>query len=93
MAIVLTKSYQVISRIALTYGEIRTYGKYSEQSSANATTKYQLKMTYVNSGQANGVSFSSATAVLAGTTKSYGYTTMPYGETTIMEVERTMQHN
>lgn len=92
MATTLTTSYQRISTIGLTYGEIRTYAKYSSQSIANNTTTYQLKSTYYT-GQAGGVSFSSATGTLDGTTRSYGYTTMYKGETTISEVSRTLTHN
>ena len=92
MATTLTKSYQKISTIGLSYGEIRTYAKYSSQSTENNTTSFQLKMTYYTS-QANGVSFSSGSANLDGSTKSYGYTTMPKGETTILEVNRTLTHN
>lgn len=32
MAILLTRDYQKISTISLTYGEIRTYAKYESQS-------------------------------------------------------------
>lgn len=92
MATLLTKNYQLISTIGLTYGEIRTYAKYTNQSIANNTTTCSLKSTYYTS-QAGGVSFSSATGTLDGTTRSYGYTTMYKGETTISEVSRTLTHN
>lgn len=91
MATTLTTSYQRISTISLTYGEIRTYAKYSSQSIADNTTTYELKSTYYTSQ--NTLSFSSATGVLDGTTRSYGYTTMYKGETTISEVSRTITHN
>ena len=92
MAITLTKNYQRISTISLSYGEIRTYAKYSSQSQTANTTNYQIKSTYYTY-QAGGVSFSSATASLDGTEKNYGYTTMPYGETTIQEMGRVLNHN
>ena len=92
MAVTLTKSYQRISTISLTYGQIRTYAKYSSQNSSTNKTTYQIKSTYYTS-QGGGVSFSSATAKLDGTSKGYGYTTMPKGETTIQELSRTLSHN
>lgn len=92
MAILLTTSYQQISTISLTYGEIRTYAKYSSQSKENNTTTYQLKTTYYIPSQAQ-VSFSSATAVIDGETKSYGYTTFYRGESVIQEVGRVITHN
>ena len=91
MAIRLTTSYQRISTIGLSYGEIRTYAKYSNQSIADNKTTYELKSTYYTSQ--NTLSFSSATGNLDGTTRSYGYTTMYKGETTISEVSRTITHN
>lgn len=91
MATLLTTSYQKISTISLSYGEIRTYAKYSNQSIGSNTTTYELKSTYYTSQ--NTLSFSSATGVLDGTTRNYGYTTMYKGETTISEVSRTITHN
>lgn len=88
----LTTNWQRISTIGITYGEIRTYAKYSSQSMANNTTTYQVRMVYYTS-QANGVNFSSATATLDGTQKGYGYTNMPYGETVILDINRTITHN
>lgn len=95
MAITLTKSYKKISTISLTYGEIRTYAKYSSQDSATNKTTYQLKFTYYTS-QANGVSMSSASGYMRTddgetTSRSYGYTTF-YNETTIKESTRTSTH-
>lgn len=92
MAITLTTSYQKISTIALTYGEIRTYAKYTSQNKSTNKTTYYLKSTYYIPTQ-NNVTFSSASATLDGTAKSYGYTTMYKGETTIQEVSRTITHN
>lgn len=92
MAIKLTTSYQRISTIALTYGEIRTYAKYTSQNKSTNKTTYYLKSTYYIPTQ-NNVTFSSASATLDGTPKSYGYTTMYKGETTIQEVSRTITHN
>ena len=92
MATVLTKSYQKIATISLTYGEIRTYAKYTSQSTANNKTTYYLKSTYYIPSQSY-ISFSSATAKLDGTSKSYGSTTLNKGETTIQEVSRTITHN
>ena len=88
----LTTNWQRISTIGITYGEIRTYAKYSSQSMANNTTTYQVRMVYYTY-QANGVNFSSATATLDGTQKGYGYTNMPYGETIILDINRTITHN
>ena len=86
----LTTSWQRISTISITRGEIRTYAKYSSQSTATNKTTYQIKMTcYANQW----FSFSSATARLDGTAKSYGSTTFGSGETTILEVSRTITHN
>ncbi len=92
MAITLTKSYQKIATIKLTYGEIRTYAKYTAQDTVNNKTTYYLKSTYYVSSM-NYVSFDSATAKLDGTSKSYGYTKMQKGETIIQEVQRTVNHN
>lgn len=88
----LTKNWQRISTIGITYGEIRTYAKYSSQSMANNTTTYQVRMVYYTY-QANGVNFSSATATLDGTQKGYGFTNMPRGETVILDINRTITHN
>ena len=86
----LTTSWQRISTISITHGEIRTYAKYSSQSTATNKTTYQIRMTcYANQW----FSFSSATARLDGTTKGYGSTTFGTGETTILEVSRTITHN
>ena len=90
MATTLTKSYQRISTIPITYGEIRTYAKYNSQNTSNNTTSYSIKSTYYST---QWVSFDNATAVLDGTSKSYGYTTMNRGETTIQELTRTLTHN
>ena len=92
MATVLTKSYQRIATISLTYGEIRTYAKYTSQSTVNNKTTYYLKSTYYIPSQSY-IRFSSATAKLDGTSKSYGSTTLNKGETTIQEVSRTITHN
>lgn len=92
MAILLTTSYQQISTISLTYGEIRTYAKYSNQSNDSNQTTYQLKTTYYIPSQSQ-VSFGSATAVIDGETKSYGYTTFYRGESVIQEVGRVITHN
>lgn len=91
MAVTLTKSYQKISTISLTYGEIRTYAKYTSQNSTTNKTTYYLKSTYYTSYST--LSFSSATAKLDGTSKSYGSTTLTSGETILQEVSRTITHN
>ena len=91
MAVTLTKSYQKISTISLTYGEIRTYAKYTSQNSTTNKTTYYLKSTYYTSYST--LSFSSATAKLDGTSKNYGSTTLTSGETTLQEVSRTITHN
>lgn len=92
MATTLTTSYKKIATINLTYGKIFTYARYTSQNRTANTTTYQIKSTYYTT-QGNGVNFSSATAKLDGTTKSYGYTTMKKGETTIQELTRTLNHN
>ena len=92
MAVTLTKNWQYISSVSLTYGEFKLYGRYTSQSLENNATYFQLKTAYYTY-QAGGVSFSSATTWLNGTRKDYGYTTMPKGETVIMTVSRTLNHN
>lgn len=90
MATTLTTSYQRISTINVTYGQIRTYAKYNSQSTANNTTTISLKTTYYLT---QWISFSSGTSVLDGTTKSYGSTRFNAGETTLQEFTRTIYHN
>lgn len=93
MAILLTTSYQKISTISVTYGEIRTYARYTSQSAENNQTSYQLKQTYYVPTQTY-VAFDSATGTLDGTQKRYTSTTRMYkGETTIQEISRTLNHN
>lgn len=92
MAIMLTTTYQKVSTIYLTYGEIRTYARYGMQSTELNETYWQIKCTYYTY-QAGGVTFSSGRAGLDGSWKDYGYTTMPYGETTLIEEFRTTAHN
>lgn len=90
MAITLTKSYQKIATISLTYGKIYTYAKYTTQDINNSKTTYMIKSTYYANRQ---VAFSSATAKLDGTSKSYGYTNFSKGEHTIQELTRTLPHS
>lgn len=91
--ITLTATYQKISTINVTYGEIRTYAKYNSQNVENNQTEYSLKMTYYVPTQLY-VAFDSATGTLDGTQKRYtSYTRMNKGETTIQEVTRTMNHD
>lgn len=90
MATTLTTSYQRISTISVTYGEIRTYAKYNSQSIDNNTTTISLKTTYYLS---QWISFSSGTSTLDGTSKSYGSTRFNAGETTLQEFTRTLTHN
>lgn len=85
----LTSSYKIISTISTTYGEIRTYGKYTGQSMEDNCTYYRLKQTYYLRQYIN---TSSATGTLDGSVKKYGYTHFPKGETTIQEVSRTLYH-
>lgn len=92
MATLLTTSWQKISTIGLTYGEIRTYAKYSKQDTGTNKTVYQMKMTYYT-WQANGVTFSSASGTLDGYTSSWGYSTIPKGESTMISLEREITHN
>lgn len=92
MAILLTTSYQHISTISITYGEIRTYARLRSQSKEENKSYYDLKSTYYIPSY-NNVSFSSATGTLDGETKGYGYTTMYKGETTIQEFTREISHN
>lgn len=90
----LTTSYQLISSFNLTYGAIRTYAKYSSQSSTDNTTTYQIKQVYYCSVSGGYTAFDYATAVLDGTQKIYnGYTRMYSGETTIQELNRVIEHN
>lgn len=90
MATTLTTSYQRISTISVTYGEIRTYAKYNSQSMANNTTTISLKTTYY---LRQWIEFSSGTSTLDGTSKGYGYTRFNAGETTLQEFTRTLNHN
>lgn len=90
----LTTSYQLISSFNLTYGAIRTYAKYSSQSITDNTTTYQIKQVYYCNVSGGYTGFDRATAVLDGTEKSYtSYTRMYYGETTIQELNRVIEHN
>lgn len=91
MAILLTESYQRISTIYLTYGEIRTYAKYNSQDNINAYTTYDIKTTYYIPTQ-NYVSFASGNLTVDANRIDYGYTTIYKGETTLMEFQRTLQH-
>lgn len=91
MVILLTTSYQVISTIYLTYGQVKTYAKYSSQSKENNKTYYDLKTTYTT-GQ-NTLSLSSGSNNVDGSIKNYGYTTFYKGETTLQEVSREITHN
>lgn len=88
----LTKSYQEVSRVSLTYGELVTYAKYSTQSKENNTTTYQLK-TIMHMDYYYSWSFDSANAYLDDDHKVYGYTTFYRGDTTIQEITRTKEHN
>lgn len=90
MAILLTTEYQLISTIYLTYGQVRTYAKYSSQDRISNKTYYQEKSTYYT-GQST-LSFSRAESWLDGTQKMYGYTTFYKGETLIQEVSREITH-
>lgn len=91
MAILLTKEYKQISTISLSYGEIRTYAKYNSQDNINAYTTYDIKTTYYVPTQ-NYVSFASGNLTVDGNRIDYGYTTIYKGETTLMEFQRTLQH-
>ena len=91
MAVTLTKSYQKIATINLTYDKVYIYAKYTSQSSDTNKTTYYLKSTYYRSQ--GSLSTSSATSKLDGTSKSFGYTTFKSGETTLQEVSRTLSHN
>ena len=89
MAITLTNSYQRISTIYLTYGEIRTYAKVNGQDRVNNYTGYNLKMTYYLS---QWIETSRWSANLDGSTNSGNYTRFNAGETTIIETTRTINH-
>lgn len=89
MAITLTNSYQRISTIYLTYGEIRTYAKVNGQDRVNNYTGYNLKMTYYLS---QWIETSRWSANLDGSTNSGNYTKFNAGETTIIETTRTINH-
>lgn len=92
MAITLNNNYQIISRISLTYGELRTYAKINSQDKINNYTSYNLKATYYIPTQ-NNVAFSNGSLSVDGNNKSYGYTTFYKGETTLLEFQRTLEHN
>ena len=89
----LTKTYQKISTISVTYGEIRTYARYTSQDSGDNTTSYQIKQTYYVPTQIY-VGVDNATGTLDGTQKKYtSYTRFYKGETTIQELNRVIEHN
>lgn len=92
MATVLTQNYQLVSSFNVTYGQIRVYAKYNSQDNINNYTSYNLKMTYYVNPYSR-VSFGNASANLDGSTRDYGYTTFTEGEYTILEIQRTLQHN
>ena len=90
----LTTSYQLISSFNLTYGAMRTYAKYSSQSSIDNTTTYQIKQVYYCSVSGGYTGFDYAVATLDGTQKVYNsYTRMYSGETTVQELNRVIEHN
>ena len=90
----LTKSYQLISSISLTYGACRTYARYLDQSKADNTTTYQIKQVYWYNNTGGYVGFDYGKGVLDGTVKEYkSYTRMYAGETTIQELTRVIEHN
>lgn len=90
----LTKNYQLISSITLTYGACRTYARYTDQDKAANTTTYQLKQVYWYNNTGGYVGFDYGKGVLDGTTKEYkSYTRMYAGETTIQELTRVIEHN
>jgi hypothetical protein len=91
MAVLLTKNYQLISTISLSYGEYRTYARYLSQDEATNVTTYNIKTMYYTSQST--LSFSSATSTVDGTSKSLGYTTLGKGETAIQDINRTITHN
>lgn len=90
----LTKDYQLISSITLTYGACRTYARYLSQDKASNTTTYQIKQVYWYNSSGGYVAFDYATAILDGTPKVYkSYTKMYAGQTTIQELTRVIEHN
>ena len=48
MAILLTTEYQEIARFSLDYGDVITYGKYTQQDREANTTTYWVKSVYSN---------------------------------------------
>ena len=90
----LTTSYQLVSSFNLTYGAMRTYAKYSSQSSTDNTTTYQIKQVYYCSVSGGYTGFDYAVGTLDGTQKVYNsYTRMYSGETTVQELTRVIEHN
>ena len=90
MAITLTKDYQLISTIPLTYGEIRTYAKVNSQDNINNYTSYNLLETYY---LRQWIEVSSWNTNLDGKETNGGYTRFNAGETGILEITRTITHN
>lgn len=91
MAILLTRDYQKISTISLTYGEIRTYAKYESQSTEYNTTSIKIKATYYT-GQSS-LSFDRGTININGDTTNFEYVILRKGETDLKEITATINHN
>ena len=91
MATLLTKNYQQISTISLTYGEVRTYAKYEDQSTTYNETYVKIKATYYTS-QAT-LSFDSGRININSNATDFGYTTFYNGETDLKEISVTIKHN
>lgn len=86
---ILTTTYQKISAIKTTYGEIRTYAKVNSQDKDGNTTSYSVKATYYLS---QWIETSSWKVVLDGIENSGGYTRFNAGENGLVEITRGMQH-
>jgi hypothetical protein len=74
----------------LTYGEIRTYAKVNSQDNINNYTSYNLLEVYY---LRQWIEVSTWNTNLDGTEQGGGYTRFNAGETGILEVTRTINHN
>lgn len=101
MATTLTNEYQVVARIPLTYGELRTYARVVDQSTWENRTNFSVQQRYYTS-QPGGVSIGSSSLTtkwlknnqeIDNQSVSLGYTTFAYNETLIAEKSILVNHN
>lgn len=99
MAVALTTSYKLLGKIALNAGdyttEFRLYAKIGTQNISSNKTPVTTKIVFYR--EKGYYSFYSATGKITGTitgTKTYStYTSMPSGETVVLETTKDITHN